>query len=78
MTINGSKIKSYQKQITTVIPSIFSSDSDILLEINNVENYKRIHIWKFLKNNVFIMAFTFFSFPPLLFFPEFLMAFGFC
>lgn len=68
VTINGSKIKSYQKQITTVIPSIFSSDNDNLLEINNVENYKRIHIWKFKKNNVFIMAFTFFFFSFLFFF----------
>lgn len=68
VTINGSKIKSYQKQITTVIPSIFSSDNDILLEINNVENYKRIHIWKLKKNNVFIMAFTFFFFSFLFFF----------
>lgn len=67
------KTSLFKYQITTVIQSIFSNDNDILLGINSMENYEKIHVLKFFKR--FCLYYDFyiffsFSFPFFFFSPK--------
>lgn len=66
------KTSLFKYQITTVIQSIFSNDNDILLGINSMENYEKIHVLKFLKRLfvLWLLYFFSFSFPFFFFFPK--------